>query len=95
MLASTLLSQNLNMLMLTKRFAEFGSEQWQYLAAGGLFVHVRILKPSEISEAVQIFVTSAGKIQERGYMTLYELMTKNKKGAVARIVLSFSKPYQV
>ena len=43
---------------------------------------------------MQIFVISAGSIQERGYMNLYELMTKNKKGAVARIVLSVSKPYQ-
>ena len=53
-----------------------------------------LFKSSEGCCAVQIFVTSAGTIQERGYMTLYELMTKNKKGAVARIVLSVPKPYQ-
>ena len=43
----------------------------------------------------QIFVISAAKIKEQGYMTLYELMTKNKKGAVARIVFSVPQAFQV
>ena len=43
----------------------------------------------------QVFVVSAGKIQEQNYETLYTLMTANKKGMCARIVFSVPKPVQV
>ena len=42
----------------------------------------------------QIFVVSKQKIQQEGYSTLYSLMTRNKKGAVARLVFSVPKPFQ-
>ena len=45
--------------------------------------------------ATQIFVVSKEKIQQEGYATLYSYMTRNKNGAVARLVFSVPKPFQV
>jgi len=45
--------------------------------------------------AAQIFVVSKEKIQQEGYATLYSYMTRNKNGAVAKLVFSVPKPYQV
>ena len=38
---------------------------------------------------------SKEKIQQEGYATLYSYMTRNKNGAVAKLVFSVPKPYQV
>ena len=43
----------------------------------------------------QIFVVSKEKIQQEGYATLYSYMTRNKNGAVAKLVFSVPKPFQV
>lgn len=44
---------------------------------------------------LQVFVVSAKVIKEKNYETLFSLMTKNKNGAVAKIVFSVPKPFQV
>lgn len=40
------------------------------------------------SSAMQVFVLSQRNVKEKGYVTLFQYMTKNKKSAFARVVMS-------
>lgn len=54
----------------------------------------------EVSESncwvrLQVFVLSQQNVKEKGYVTLFQYMTKNKKSLFARIVMSAPEVLQV
>ena len=44
---------------------------------------------------MQVFVLSQQNVKEKGYVTLFQYMTKNKKSAFARVVMSAPEFLQV
>ena len=44
---------------------------------------------------LQVFVLSQQNVKEKGYVTLFQYMTKNKKSLFARIVMSAPEVLQV
>ena len=44
---------------------------------------------------LQVFVLSQKNVKEKGYVTLFQYMTKNKKSLFARIVMSAPEVLQV
>ena len=57
--------------------------------------HIRTRLSPENEFCLQVFVLSQKNVKEKGYVTLFQYMTKNKKSLFARVVLSAPEVLQV